>query len=267
MAAERRLWLSLGIGIRDARTSRKWTVAGLADRAHISRAVAYAIEAGNPASTEAAVRLATALGRRLEFELVDPRHRQPQEPMRTVDLVHSGMGEFEAAHFRKLAFGVGIDEPYQHFQFAGRADLVAWDLDQRSLLHLENRTRFPDIQQTAGSFNAKRAYLGAALAERLGIKAWASETHVIVALWSAEVLHSLRLREQTFRALCPDPAEGFATWWRGDLPTRGSRSELVVLDPLAVGRQRVWIGLDEVRGARPRHRGYSDVATKMLAAA
>jgi hypothetical protein len=39
---------------------------------------------------------------------------------------------------------------------------------------IENRTRFPDFGETAGAFNAKRAYLGAALAERVGISRWAS---------------------------------------------------------------------------------------------
>ena len=55
------------------------------------------------------------------------------------------MGEYEASHLRALGFKVGIDEPYQHYQFAGRADLVAWDVDARAFLHIENGTRFPDF--------------------------------------------------------------------------------------------------------------------------
>src|SRR5688572_10459638 len=72
--------------------------------------------------------------------------------------VHSAMTEFEAAHFRPFGVHLGTDEPYQHYQFAGRGDLVAWDDPGGSFLHIENRTRFPDIQEIAGSFNAKRAY-------------------------------------------------------------------------------------------------------------
>ncbi|CAN5698844.1 hypothetical protein BH24CHL8_BH24CHL8_05710 [soil metagenome] len=42
--------------------------------------------------------------------------------------------------------------------------------------------------------------------ERLGIMGgFRSETHVVVALWSAEALHMMLLREQTFRAVCCDP--------------------------------------------------------------
>ena len=173
------------------------------------------------------------------------------------------MGEFEARRFRPLVNGVGLDEPYQHFQFAGRADFVAWRLDPAALLHIENRTRFPDFQEMAGSFNAKRAYLGQALAQRLGVRTWRSETHVIAALWSAEALHAIRLRTESFRSLCPYPTDGFAAWWEGRAVDAGVSTVLVVMDPLASARQRQWVGLDEALKVRPRHRGYADVAAKL----
>ncbi|MEP7158833.1 MAG: hypothetical protein ABI797_05360, partial [Chloroflexota bacterium] len=159
------------------------------------------------------------------------------------------------------------DEPYQHYQFAGRADVVAWDLETLALLHIENRTRFPDFQDMAGSFNAKRAYLGRVLAERLGIGGWRSETHVIAALWSSEVVHALRLRTESFLAICPQPPEAFAAWWSGHPPATGKSSCLVVMDPLASGRQRAFANLDEAVRARPLHRGYVDVARLLARAA
>lgn len=261
---ERRLWIGLGLQLKDARLARRLTVAGLALKAGVSTDVVYLIEAGRPASTEAAIRLATALGRRLEFQLLDPRRRADGQA-RQADLVHSAMGELEAGHLRRVGYPVGIDEPYQHFQFAGRADIVAWDKARAALLHIENRTRFPDFQDMAGSFNSKRAYLGRALAERLGVRSWASETHVIVALWSSEVLHALRIRKESFRSLCPAPVDAFAGWWRGDAPAAGVTSSLVVLDPVAAGRQRYFIGLEEAMTTRPRHQGYADVAARLAA--
>ena len=159
-----------------------------------------------------------------------------------------------------MSFSVGIDEPYQHYQFAGRADMVAWDLGRAALLHIENRTRFPDFQDMAGSYNAKRAYLGAALARRLGIRLWQSEVHVLAALWSAEVLHALRLRRESFRSLCPDSADAFRAWWNGDPAGGRVSSALVVFDPMATSRQRSFVGLEEAMMVRPRHRGYADVA-------
>ena len=254
-----RLWLRFGLQVRDARLDRHLSVRELARRADISAGMVYRVEAGKVASTQTANRIAGALGRRAELQLVDPR-RRGERPNLAADPVHSAMGELEAAHLRRLGYQVGIDEPYQHYQFAGRADVVAWDGAARALLHIENRTRFPDHQETAGSFNSKRAYLGAAIAERAGIGSWRSETHVIAALWSAEVLHALRLRRESFRSICADPPIGFEQWWRGDPPGSGVTSTLIVLDPIASPRQRLFVGLDEAMGTRPRHPGYAAAA-------
>jgi len=174
------------------------------------------------------------------------------------------MGEFEARHLRLLGLPTGLDEPYQHYQFAGRADLVAWDVDVRALLHIENRTRFPDLQDMAGSFNAKRAYLAEDLGKRLGVTRWASQTHVIVAVWTSEVLHALRMRRDSFRTLCPDTTDAFAGWWKARPPGTGIHSVLVVLDPLSRGRQRQWIGLDDALVARSRYAGYAEIAASLL---
>ncbi len=174
------------------------------------------------------------------------------------------MGELEVAHLRLFKFGVGVDEPYQHYQFAGRADVLAWDRERRSLLHIENRTRFPDIQAVAGSFNAKRDHLADSVARRLGIRRFRSQTHVIVALWSAEVLHSIRLRPATFQALCPHAPDNFDSWWRGEPPEQGTTSSLVLFDPFASGRQRRTLSLAQALGpARPRMHGYAQAAARL----
>jgi transcriptional regulator with XRE-family HTH domain len=253
-----------GAAIREERLRLTWSLRQLADRAGLSVAMVQAVESGQAGSIQTYVRLATALGLRLEMAVVDPS-RKPSGSVKTVDVVHSAMGEFEAAHLRRSGFPVGLDEPYQHFQFAGRADVVAWDQRAKALLHIENRTRNPDFQAAAGSYNAKRAYLGQELAERLRIKRWESETHVIAALWSAEMLHAIRMRPESFRALCPNGTERFAGWWKGETPMPGSTSTLVVLDPLATNRERVYLGLDEALSARPRYRGYADAASRVSA--
>lgn len=255
--------LEFGRAVRDTRLARRWTLRELAERARLSAATIYAVEAGEAASSETHTRLALALGRRFAMELIETR-RRPLPRDLGGDLVHSAMGEFEARHLRGSGFRLGLDEPYQHYQFAGRADLVAWDVERRALLHIENRTRFPDFQEMAGAFNAKRAYLGEAVAARAGVDRWASETHVIAALWSSEVLHALRLRAESFRAICPDEPARFADWWAGRAPESGSGSSatstLIVLDPLARLRQRAFVGFGRAMTVRPRHRGYAEVA-------
>jgi transcriptional regulator with XRE-family HTH domain len=252
----------LGNRLNEARRERRWNVQHLAEEAGVSRELAYLALRGERVSLDAALRMIGALGLKLEWELVDPRKRAPMR-IRQQDPVHSAMGEFEAAHFRPMGITISIDEPYQHYQFAGRADLVAWNADALAILHIENRTRFPDLQEAAGSYNAKRAYLGAALADRIGIGQWRSETHVMVAFWSAEVLHALRIRTESFRATCPDDPTAFEQWWSGVMPLGGKTSSLIVLDPLAVGRQRAFISLEDALGARPRHPGYAAAAARL----
>ena len=253
-----RLSSDLGREVHDLRVRRGWTLAQLAEKAGVSRSMVQGVEAGEPSSIEGYVRLAMALGLTPRFTLLPETAARVH---RDADPVHAAMGEVEATHLRSLRFEVRLDEPYQHYHFAGRGDMLGIDRESRSLLHVENRTRFPDIQAFAGAFSAKRAYMGAEVAKRLGIAGgFASETHVVVALWSSEVLRTLRLRQSTFRAVCPDPPDAFAAWWQGRPPTTGSASCLVILDPLPGQRssRRRWVGLDAMRTAEARYRGYAD---------
>lgn len=256
-----RIWASFGERVRGARIAKRWTTQRLAGEAGVSRSVVYLVERGDSTSLETAARIASALQLRLELTLSDGRRATSVE--RSTDPVHSAMGEAQARVLRSFGYTVNLDEPYQHYQFAGRADVAAWDVGIRALLHLENRTAYPDMQSMAGSWNAKRAYLAESLAGRLGIRRWESVTHVMVSLWSAEVLHALRLRPETFRSLCPDKPDGFAQWWSGTPPASGITSSLVVFDPLAAGRQRTWIGLEEAQSVRPRVRGYPEAAERL----
>ncbi len=274
----------LGQEVRDERLRRGWRLIDLAERADISVSTAHGVEAGEVSSLDGYVRLALALGLTPRFTLLPERAARAAQ---ATDPVHAAMGEVEAAHLRTLGYEVLLDEPYQHYQFAGRADLVAIDREQRALLHLENRTRFPDVQAFVGAYNAKRAYLGRDLARRLGIPGrLRSETHVVVALWSAEALHTMRLREESFRSVCPDPPEAFEAWWAG-LPRMesspsertssertssdrassdpSSTSSLVILDPMPGKRssRRRWVGLDRLRAVEPRYRGYADALATM----
>jgi hypothetical protein len=119
----------------------------------------------------------------------------------------------------------------------------------------------------AGAYNAKRAYLAGSLGARLGVRRWASETHVIAALWSSEVLHALRLRRASFGSICPDHGSAFAAWWAGTPPVAGSSSSLVVIDPAAAGRERPFVAFADIGSIRPRYRGYADAAGKLAEAA
>ena len=219
--------------------------------------MAQRIEAGQASTLEGYVRIATALGLTPRFTLQPER---APAPGRAVDPVHSAMGEIEAAQFRNHRFDVRLDEPYQHYQFAGRADVIAHAPARRALLHIENRTRFPDIQGFAGALNAKRAYLAEDIAARFGVRGFTSVAHVVVALWSSEVLHSIRPPNRELQCPCPGSCRTHsARWWMGDPPSSGTSTSLVVFDPLPGERRsrRRWIGLEDALTAAPRYRDYA----------
>lgn len=212
-----RAGLVIGLRIAAERERRRWALRELARRAKVSLGVVHGVEAGRIASLPTYVRLARALGMELEVLLNDPR-----KFARKSDFVHGEMGELEAARLGGHGFAVGVDEPYQHFQFAGRVDISAWDVTRRALLVTENRTRFPDFQDLAGAWNAKRQYFPAELAKRLGLKyGWRSVTHAMVIAWTSEALDDLRARRASIRSLCPDPPDAFAAWWAGNPPVAG----------------------------------------------
>jgi transcriptional regulator with XRE-family HTH domain len=257
--------VTLGAAIHQERRRRHLSLRDLARAAGVGLGTAQAAEAGVVCTLETYVRLADALRLKACFALEDLRRREPAT--RPVDPVHAAMGEAEAARLRTRGFNVGMDEPFQHYQFSGRADVVAWSAERRALLHIENKTQIPDLQACFGSFNAKRAYLGAELATRCGISRWSSETHVMAGLWSAEVLHALRMHKASFASVCPDPTGAFDAWWCYGSPPAGLHRILVLFDP-AEGRRRDrrhWLGADELDGARPRYRDYSDAAERLAA--
>lgn len=240
-------------------------VRALSDRAGVATGTIHNVESGEPATVETYARIARALGRELLASLVAPgRHDAPRPD---ADLVHATMGEAEAAVLQGHAFPVSVDEPWQHYHFAGRADILAWDLERGAMLHIENRTRFPDVQDAVGRFRTKRRYLATALASSLGfVRPPRTETHVMVALWSNEVQRVIRRDPATFRAACPDPPDDFLAWWRGEPPVGSRATSLVLFDPFATGRRQRFLSLaDSIDGARSRVHDYAEAAERIRA--
>jgi transcriptional regulator with XRE-family HTH domain len=258
----------LGLTIADARRARGWALRDMGARTGLAISWIHDIEHGHPATLESYAALAAALGLDLRMDLVDPRARRVGA--RSEDPVHSAMGEVIAARMSRAGSDVALDEPYQHYQFAGRADVLAWDRDRRALLHVENRTRFPNLQEAIGSYNAKRRYLASSVSERIGLRTgFEVVTHVMAGLWSSEVIHTARLRPATLRAICPDGPGAFEAWWAGERPLSSRvSSSFVLLDPAPRAGKRPFVGLEEALAAslRPRFRGYADALAALAAA-
>lgn len=269
-----RVVTELGTRIRDERRRRGMTLREVAELAHVAISSVQKVESGSPGSMEMYVRIARALERTLEISLVEPAATSiaPPAPLDVgpvgADIVHAAMGEYEVTVLGGHGYRVSVDEPWQHYRFSGRADVLGWDSPGRALLHIENRTQFPDVQDSAGRYNGKKAYLAGAIWERLGMAGPPlSVTHAVVALWSAEVIEVLRRSPATFAAVCPDPPDAFLGWWAGRPPRTGVTSTLLLLDPFATGAQRRFATLREVLdGAGPRVSGYAAAADLVRAA-
>jgi transcriptional regulator with XRE-family HTH domain len=254
---------ALGAQVRAARVRRRWTTERLALETGISRSLVYLVERGDPTTIETYARFAAALGLRLEVCLVDPRTKA--RPGRAEDPVHAAIVEALAARYAVQGRLVGADEPFQHFQFAGRADLTAVDQVGADLIHHEVKTAIPNVGELAGAWNVKRQYLAQALSERHAFRGgFRSVAHVLTIAWTADCLHALRLRGATIRSLGPDAPDAFARWWDGARPVAaGTTSTVVVFDPVGRLRAPAWAPLDDLGTLRPRHRGYADLLREL----
>lgn len=90
----------------------------------------------------------------------------------------------------------------------------------------------------------------------------------MLALWSAEVLHAMRLRRATFESICPDDPACFEAWWLGRPVPPGVRAAILIWDPLEGVRRdrRRWVPIDGATEARPRYRDYADALAALRGA-
>jgi transcriptional regulator with XRE-family HTH domain len=123
-AAATRLAVEAGAAIRAARRARRWTLRQLAEVAGLAISAVHRLESGLPGSIESYARVAVALALRPELFFVD--ERRSGATSRQSDGVHAWMGDAEAGRCQGFNLPVSLDEPYQHYQFAGRGDLVSW---------------------------------------------------------------------------------------------------------------------------------------------
>lgn len=248
-----RLCGRLGTALRARRLARGWTLQAVAGAAGLSPAAVARLERGGTGGLATYLRLADVLGLRLTWELHALAHTLEAE-----DAVHAVMAEVQARRFGTGQRRVLIDEPYQHFRFAGRGDLVVVDRARSALHHSENKTRIVNVGELSGSFNAKCRWLAQDVAERHGLGRLKSESHTLVLLWSEEVLAVARTLGRTLQALGQHGARPFGAWWDGR-PLPGVHRGIVVFDPIDRGSgQPQWVGLDEALQARPRYQGYAD---------
>ena len=151
--------------IRALRRARGWRQADLGARATLSRDVVSRVENGELGglTVGSLQKLAAALGAALVVEL----RWHGADLDRLVDRAHAQLQEAVVARLRGAGWATDVEVSFNHYGDRGRCDVVAWHAPTRTLLIVEAKTRFGNLQEMIGAMNVKRR-LGRLLAEQVG---------------------------------------------------------------------------------------------------
>jgi len=166
--------------IRALRRAREWRQADLGAQATLSRDVVSRVENGELAGlTIGSLEL---LAGALEATLVVELRWQGADLDRLVDRAHAQLLEAVVARLRVGGWVTHVEVSFNHYGDRGRCDVLAWHGPTRTLLIVEAKTRFGNLQETMGAVDVKRR-LGRLLAKQVGVP---DPRAVVVALVVAE---------------------------------------------------------------------------------
>ena len=139
--------------MRAIRLSRDETQAAVARRAGVSQAVYSRTEAGSSAGLKLATvdRIAGALGAMLDLRL----HYQGGLADRLIDRVHASIVEIVVARLKRAGWETLVEFSFNVFGERGSVDVLAWHAASRTLLIVEVKSRFTDLQAMLLSLSRK----------------------------------------------------------------------------------------------------------------
>lgn len=238
----------LGRLFRLLRVRKGWRQEDAADRARISRKVAQKIEHGDIGTTSLDLvrRYANAFDLRVEL-LVNGRGG---ELARTADEEHALIVERIAALLTDAAWIVEPEASFNHFGERGRIDLLAHQPSTATLLLVEVKTVFTDLQEMFGSMNVKRRLAPQFASER----GWhVKQTGSLLAVASSPGASNIVRQHATLFAPFRSTGAQIRQWIRR--PSGDARMLLWVSPPPTrrawnAGRQRVRLSPEGSSGTR-----------------
>ena len=156
---------NLPIAVRALRRAREWRQDDLGARASVSRDLVSRVENGELAGMT--IRSLEVLAAALDAGLVVELRWQGADLDRLVDRGHAQLQEAVVARLRAASWVTHLEVSFNHFGDRGRCDVLAWHASTRTLLIVEAKTRFGNLQETIGALDVKRR-LGRVLAEQIG---------------------------------------------------------------------------------------------------
>jgi len=175
-----RMRTNVPIAMRALRTQRRWRQQDLGRRAGLSRDAVCRAERGRLDSLT--VRSLTRLVAALDATLVLEIRWQGADLDRLLDRVHAQLQDAVARRLLSAAWTVRPEVSFNHYGDRGRCDLVAWHPETRTMLIVEVKSRFGDLQETLGRLDVK-IRTGGVIARQLQ---WPRPEQVVAALVLAE---------------------------------------------------------------------------------
>jgi transcriptional regulator with XRE-family HTH domain len=201
--------VALGRQVRDIRVAKNLRQADVADRAGVTRELVSEIERG----LVAAVRVCDlrAVSRALEMPSIVMLGWRLPEVERLRDRVHSALVEEAARRLEGEGWTVRVEYSFNVYGDRGRADLLAWHPETRTLLIVEAKSRLWDIQETLGALDQKRRVLPQLAADEFG---WRGK-NVAVILVLPELSthhHVVQTHRATFDSVLPERGRAINSW-------------------------------------------------------
>lgn len=166
--------------VRFLRRRHGWRQRDLGERAGTSREMVSRLERGLVATTtlNSLEQVASALGATLHIEL---RWRGEQLD-RLIDAAHAALQEVVVREQRAKGWQSEVEVSFNWYGDRGRVDAVAFHEETGTLLIVEVKVRFGDVQETLGKLDVK-ARLGPQLARQLG---WPQPRRIVPCLVVAD---------------------------------------------------------------------------------
>lgn len=174
---------SIGRVLRAVRHHRGRTQAEVAQRAGLSQSVYSRAERGELKGMTLGTldRIASALGATLALEL----RYQGGLGDRLVDAAHAALVDFVAGFLLRRGWQVELEFSFNLFGDRGSVDILAWHTATRTLLIIEVKSRFTDLQRMLVSLSRKVRVVPGAVRDELG---WRPDNvaRLVVAYGTAE---------------------------------------------------------------------------------
>jgi transcriptional regulator with XRE-family HTH domain len=195
--------------MRAVRLHRRETQVSVARKAGLSQSVYSRAENGHLAGMTVGSldRIAAALGASISIEL---RYLGGLGD-RLVDAAHAALVEFVVDHLRRHDWSVELEFSFSVYGERGAVDVLAWHAGTRTLLIVEVKSRFTDLQAMFMSMARKLRLVPDLARSRLG---WDARhvARVVVAYGTAENRTIFERHRSTFAATLPARAAEIRRW-------------------------------------------------------